>query len=189
MGLDMYLYTNSKKVCKAAETASGTEDWQFSRGVAIYWRKANAIHKWFVDNVQYGDDDCKTYEVSVEQLIELRDVCQKVIDASRLVSGSVLYGYDFQGDEMKPHYEEGRVIEDATVANELLPTKNGFFFGSTEYNEWYLGDIVRTRDGINAILGNIEEYESDLGFVKWREWRELGETDDWNVKFAYHASW
>ena len=24
-----------------------------------YWRKANAIHKWFVDNVQDGNDDCK----------------------------------------------------------------------------------------------------------------------------------
>ena len=22
------------------------------------WRKANAIHKWFVDNVQDGVDDC-----------------------------------------------------------------------------------------------------------------------------------
>lgn len=24
-----------------------------------YWRKANAIHGWFVDNVQKGNDDCK----------------------------------------------------------------------------------------------------------------------------------
>ena len=26
-----------------------------------YWRKANHIHKWFVDNVQNGEDDCKEY--------------------------------------------------------------------------------------------------------------------------------
>jgi hypothetical protein len=26
---------------------------------AGYWRKANAIHRWFVDNVQDGNDDCK----------------------------------------------------------------------------------------------------------------------------------
>ena len=30
---------------------------------AGYWRKASAIHKWFVDNCQEGDDDCGTYLV------------------------------------------------------------------------------------------------------------------------------
>lgn len=33
-----------------------------------YWRKANHIHKWFVDNVQYGVDDCGTYEVTEADL-------------------------------------------------------------------------------------------------------------------------
>ena len=42
----------------------------------IYWRKANAIHKWFVENVQEGVDDCGEYEVTVEQLTELRDLCK-----------------------------------------------------------------------------------------------------------------
>ena len=27
---------------------------------AAYWRKANAIHKWFVDNVQDGEDNCQS---------------------------------------------------------------------------------------------------------------------------------
>ena len=38
---------------------------------AGYWRKANAIHGWFVDNVQDGMDDCKEYYVSREKLKEL----------------------------------------------------------------------------------------------------------------------
>jgi hypothetical protein len=37
----------------------------------MYWRKANQIHKWFVDNVQDGVDDCKEYWVSEEKLQEL----------------------------------------------------------------------------------------------------------------------
>jgi hypothetical protein len=45
-----------------------------------YWRKANAIHQWFVNEVQSGEDDCKDYYVSREQLIELRDLCQQVVD-------------------------------------------------------------------------------------------------------------
>lgn len=40
-----------------------------------YWRKANQIHNWFVQNVQNGVDDCKEYEVSYEKLMELKMVC------------------------------------------------------------------------------------------------------------------
>lgn len=46
---------------------------------ALYWRKANQIHKWFVDNVQQGNDDCGTYYVEREKLQELRDLCVQVI--------------------------------------------------------------------------------------------------------------
>ena len=46
---------------------------------AGYWRKANAIHKWFVDNVQGGTDDCGNYYVSREQLEELKKLCEKVL--------------------------------------------------------------------------------------------------------------
>lgn len=49
-----------------------------------YWRKANAIHKWFVDNVQNGKDDCQTAEVSFDQLLELKDVCQRVLNDKKL---------------------------------------------------------------------------------------------------------
>lgn len=38
---------------------------------AGYWRKANAIHKWFVDNVQDGQDDCSSYRVTKEQFLHL----------------------------------------------------------------------------------------------------------------------
>ncbi len=33
-----------------------------------YWRKANGIHAWFVQNVQEGEDDCKEYYVSQSKL-------------------------------------------------------------------------------------------------------------------------
>ena len=38
-----------------------------------YWRKANAVHNWFVDNVQDGNDGCKHYWVSKEDLQKLLD--------------------------------------------------------------------------------------------------------------------
>ena len=45
----------------------------------MYWRKVNAIHKWFVDNVQNGVDDCRNYYVSIDQLQELRSLCLAVL--------------------------------------------------------------------------------------------------------------
>ncbi len=46
---------------------------------AAYWRKVNAIHKWFVDNVQDGEDDCGEYYVSHEQLNELLTTCRQAL--------------------------------------------------------------------------------------------------------------
>ena len=45
-----------------------------------YWRKANAIHNWFVTNVQEGKDECQKSYVSLDHLTELRDLCNKVLD-------------------------------------------------------------------------------------------------------------
>lgn len=44
-----------------------------------YWRKANQIHKWFVDNVQNGSDDCGEYYVSQDKLIELLALCKHAL--------------------------------------------------------------------------------------------------------------
>lgn len=44
-----------------------------------YWRKANAIHGWFVAHVQKGVDDCGTYDVSREHLQDLRAACAEVL--------------------------------------------------------------------------------------------------------------
>ena len=46
-----------------------------------YWRKCNQIHKWFVDNVQDGNDNCGEYYVSHEKLKELRETCRQAIFA------------------------------------------------------------------------------------------------------------
>jgi hypothetical protein len=36
-----------------------------------YWRKFNALHSWFVTNVQIGVDDCGSYEVSQDHIDDL----------------------------------------------------------------------------------------------------------------------
>lgn len=54
-----------------------------------YWRKANAIHNWFVNNVQNGVDECQNSYVSREQLEWLRTLCEQA-KASREGAGDIL---------------------------------------------------------------------------------------------------
>ena len=91
-----------------------------------YWRKANHIHNWFVENCQDGNDDCRDTYVSREQLAELRDLCQKV-------------------------------LENRELAGELLPTASGFFFGTTDYDEWYWQDTVDTVALLNKALNEVPD--------------------------------
>ena len=116
------------------------------------WRKANAIHKWFVDNVRYGNDDCGTYEVSKEQLEELLDICTQIKDATKMEKGWVHNGDRVANGMLCPNYEEGEYIVNAEVAEELLPTQDGFFFGSTEYDQWYMEDIKDTIEILTKVL-------------------------------------
>jgi hypothetical protein len=81
---------------------------------AGYWRKANAIHKWFVDNVQEGTDNCGEYLVTTEQLEKLLELVNEVLrkrgKASELLPTTV--GFFF-----------GNVSYDEGYFDDLLQTK------------------------------------------------------------------
>lgn len=141
MGLDMYL-TGHRYIWRhtqepqedmlrnAVSKATGFKANQI-KGIRLdlgYWRKANAIHNWFVHNVQHGEDDCREYYVSREQLQELKDTCQRILSVAE------------NGDNWT---EE---------ADEFLPPTEGFFFGDTNYNDYYLQDLKETIVIIDNIL-------------------------------------
>lgn len=113
-----------------------------------YWRKANAIHYWFVNNVQDGEDNCADHYIQREQLEELLKLCKKVKAVAKLKTGKVQNG-TING---VPNMEDGKFIENAEEVAELLPTQSGFFFGSTDYNEYYYQDILDTIDILENIL-------------------------------------
>lgn len=117
-----------------------------------YWRKANAIHRWFVENVQDGVDNCNRYEVSKEQLEALLETCNEVLKNCKLVEGLIGNGYTYENGKKIKQYMEGKYIEDPSVAEELLPTTDGFFFGGTDYDEYYIEDVQYTADIIKKVL-------------------------------------
>lgn len=117
------------------------------------WRKANAIHKWFVENVQDNEDDCRSYELTLENLIRLKDICYTVANSTKLIDGKITNGYTFDSSGKRiPNYEDGKFMEDSTKAEELLPTASGFFFGNTEYNEWYYTDVYETALQLDMMI-------------------------------------
>lgn len=118
-----------------------------------YWRKANSIHNWFVEHVQDGIDDCRYHdEVTKEILEELLDICVKVYESCTMIIGAVHAGDSFIDGEWVANMEPGKVVIDPSVAEELLPTCSGFFFGGTDYDEWYVESIRETIEMINVIL-------------------------------------
>lgn len=141
MGLDMYLkaekylsgwnhekgekekslFSNTLKAAgltmKDIAEGSPSGNVEFNVG---YWRKANAIHSWFVRNVQNGIDECVEHGVSREQLQKLLNEVNEAIEQKR----------------------------------PLLPPLGGFFFGSTEIDEYYWDDTKHTSKMLKKILDN-----------------------------------
>ena len=177
MGLDMYAHRKhyvknwehqkpeerfSVRVERGGKPYVGirTEDISEVCEEVMYWRKANHIHKWFVDNVQNGEDNCAVYYVGIGELSELLEVCEEVINHSKLVENEVETVTVAQVAERLNGLMQGiasKVIEDATVAKKLLPTYGGVFYGGDEYDEYYLDEVVRTR---NWLVRMLDDYEN-----------------------------
>lgn len=129
-----------------------------------YWRKANCIHDWFVNNCQNGNDDCKEYYVEKYQLQELLAACIFVRDSSKLIDENIENVRITKGFNHKNMMGDRKIIKDPSVAKELLPSVSGFFFGNTDYDEFYLQDIRNTikilEDELSIQYENIH-YEPD----------------------------
>ena len=109
----------------------------------MYWRKANAIHGWFVGNCADGKDDCEPVYVELEKLTELRDAIAAVLKNTDNA------------------FEVG------------LTPQSGFFFGSTEMDDWYIQDLKQTKKFIDRTL---------------KEHEVLKEQGIW-PSYYYQASW
>lgn len=120
----------------------------------MYWTQANHIHQWFLTHVQNGIDDEQEHHVSRDQLAILGNTCKVVLAASKLVDGCVDGGAVVKDGRLTKQRIRipGRVIEDTTVAKQLLPRRGGYWLGSHEYDETYLRDVKLTHDWIAAVF-------------------------------------
>ena len=51
------------------------------------------------------------------------------------------------------------MLADKSLANELLPTSDGFFFGGTDYDDYYLNGLTYTADTIDKLLTMPDEWD------------------------------
>ena len=134
MGLDVNVYaTNGENLTQ--DDLYGEEDlWQDLN--SWYWRKANQVHKWMVENVQHGEDNCGVYEVDINQLRELKDIVEEIIaDPSKapdlLPTES---GFFFGSQEYDEWYREDMELTLQNLNEMLEEYKSGptrFFYTSS----------------------------------------------------------
>ncbi len=104
-----------------------------------YWRKFNALHNWFVENVQDGRDECQESYVRKEDLEKLLKLLKQV-------------------------------KRNPSKASKLLPTTSGFFFGSTDYDEYYFEEVERTIKLLEDVLNDEKKFNIYSEFYYRSSW-------------------
>lgn len=102
----------------------------------LTWRKANQIRHWFYTHQNRQEID---EQLAVElTLQDLKDLSTDI----------------------------EKVLKNHALGPVLLPTQSGFFFGSTEYNDNYYNDLLKTFLAVNIILG-VSHDEQTFVYSEW----------------------
>ena len=99
-----------------------------------YWRKANAIHRWFVENVQNNVDNCGEYFVPKSLLEKLLELCLAVKlnpeQADELLPTSS--GFFFGGDEYDEWYFD-KIEYTIEILKEALSDEDASYYYSSSW--------------------------------------------------------
>jgi len=98
MGLDMYIAKRNKDV-KIIQN----ESYDPIHEVA-YWRKFNALHGWFVKNIQNEVDDCGSYPVTKDTLHTLLEVLEEVHNLKNPTKLPPTSGFFFGSSSVDEYY-------------------------------------------------------------------------------------
>ena len=153
MGLDMYLKLVPKdKEPKTTKEYFDKSEAAYESGLdfdteVAYWRKVNAIHNWFCNHCECLEDQV-LYKVTREDVLRLIGTICRVLAAS----------------EVNP---ETNMIKDTSLAEKLLPTCDGFFFGSTTYDDWYINQLEFSIGELGKALGAMGKNSVLFYYASW----------------------
>lgn len=144
--------------------ASGIfEDTRTPETDIAYWRNAWPIHRWFVEQVQDGEDDCKTHdEVTIDLLVKLYVLCGNVIEKLGIEH---LFRSDFghNTERLRRTCEEladhGKITE---ACCDLFPYHREAYGVDFLYHIFYtrrkLDEIVRETDFQNEMIAYMSSW-------------------------------
>ena len=182
MGLDMYLskktyvknwehqspeHQHQITVLKGGEPRKDIKPERINYIVeeVAYWRKFNALHAWFVGECADGVDDCREVYVGTEKLNQLLNILKEVkekLDTGKLVKKTEK-GWNNEEYEVE-------VYDNADEIEELLSPQSGFFFGSTNIDEYYKQDVEDTIKVFETLLKEDEETGSHGDYYYRASW-------------------
>ena len=148
MGLDMHFYAGQyasehehfgKKLEGYPEELKGLEE---------YIRKRNFISAYKEYQVGYFRKFNALHQWIVDKCGHGIDECQQI------------YISDNQLGELYDTLLQ--VSHDHSKASELLPSQSGFFFGSTEYDDWYYEDVEEAIKFLELVKPLVDSGEIDL---------------------------
>jgi hypothetical protein len=183
MGLDMYLNATRsfsgydyegperKKEFKQLMNSVGSEHWADRQSpyatvtfTVGYWRKMNAVHGWFARNCGEPDNDVSMY-VSKDDLIKLKNDCASAllkmptkVPVSIGTAVSIKTDNPFEAiKDLITAEAHSAEFNDSNDDDPLRPTA-GFFFGSTEKDDWYYDGLRETINIVDKALSLPDEW-------------------------------
>ena len=111
---------------------------KFKKEEVAYFRKVNFLLPFF----KY-EENCSDIEISKEQVEDLINACEHILSSTE--SG----------------LDEDTLFE---LVRNTLPTEGGFFFGSTEYDEWYFKDVEYVLKQFTNVL-NETDWENETLYM------------------------
>lgn len=106
----------------------------------IYWRKVNFVHRYFTN-----------------------DWYERGYESDNLTEFPVT-----EGDLIALADKCWVVLNDKNSAPKLLPTMSGFFFGSTNYDDWYFHDVEYTKQEVERLLSEFPlDEDEELFYSAW----------------------
>lgn len=113
-----------------------------------YFRKVNFLVK-FMEEYGFDTPDQTPLTLNEDIIEDLHNRCEKVLELYEKHQNTSL---DFENE-----------------CKAILPTCDGFFFGGTSYDKWYVNDVKEVKTFCENLLKEFEKLHDDeeIFFVTW----------------------
>ncbi len=176
MGLDIYFKRVNKidfQFAQKKDTQKAYDELQLED--MGYFRKVNCLLPFFG-----YEDDCSIHPIEKHQIEQLVSIAKKLLE----VYDTISYQLHLQRIEVnyyKEIYRDNKEMCDEkckpflkkmdeiwkpfeSVAQEMLPTATGFFFGSTQYRDYYVADLKDMVEIFTKVL-DTTDFDIDQIFM------------------------